>query len=64
MSRSCRRCCQVTVEEGCQVRKKKGREEEVDEDNEERRIRCKIVHEVVAGIKEKVSVHDGRCISS
>ena len=40
--------------------KEKGREEgEVDEDGEERRIRGQIVQEVVAGIKEKVSVHDG-----
>ena len=40
--------------------KEKGREEgEVDEDGEERRIRGQIVQEVVAGIKKKVSVHDG-----
>ena len=40
--------------------KGKGREEgAVDEDCEERRIRGHIVQEVVAGIKEKVSVHDG-----
>ena len=38
----------------------KGREEgEVDEDGEERRIRSQIIQEVVAGIEEKVSVHDG-----
>ena len=37
--------------------KEKGREkEEVDEDGEERRNSGKIVQEVVAGIKEKVSV--------
>ena len=40
--------------------KEKGREEgDVDEDGEERRIRGQVVQEVVAGIKEKVSVHDG-----
>ena len=40
--------------------KEKGREEGmVDEDGEERRIRGQIVQEVVAGIKEKESVHDG-----
>ena len=40
--------------------KEKGREEgEVDEGGGERRIRSQIAHEVVAGIKEKVSVHDG-----
>ena len=38
----------------------KGRAEgEVDEDSEERRIRSQIVQEVVASIKEKVSVHSG-----
>ena len=38
----------------------KGREEgKVDEEGEERGIRGQIVQEVVAGIKEKVSVHDG-----
>ena len=40
--------------------KEKGREEgHVDEDGEERRIRGQVVQEVVASIKEKVSVHDG-----
>ena len=40
--------------------KEKGREEgEVDEDGEKSRIRGQLVQEVVAGIKEKVSVHDG-----
>ena len=40
--------------------KEKGREEgEVNEDGEDRRIMGQIVQEVVAGIKEKVSVHDG-----
>ena len=40
--------------------KEKGRERgKVAEDGEERRIRVNIVQEVVAGIKEKVSVHDG-----
>ena len=40
--------------------KEKGREEGgVDEDGGERRIRGQIVQEVVAGIKEKVGVHDG-----
>ena len=40
--------------------KEKGREEGVvDEDGEERRIRGQIAQEVVAGIKEKESVHDG-----
>ena len=40
--------------------KKKGSEEgEVDEDGGKRRIRGQIVQEVVAGINEKVSVHDG-----
>ena len=38
----------------------KGREEgEVDEGGEERRIRGQIVKEVVAGIQEKRSMHDG-----
>ena len=38
----------------------KGREEgEVDEGGEERRTRGQIVQDVVAGIKEKVSVHSG-----
>ena len=40
--------------------KEKGREEvEVDEDGEERRIKRQIVQEVVARIKEKLSVHNG-----
>ena len=40
--------------------KEKGREERgVDENGGERRISCQIVPEVVAGIKEKVGVHDG-----
>ena len=39
--------------------KEKGREEEEDKDGEERRMRGQIVQEVVAGIKEKASVHDG-----
>ena len=39
---------------------KKSREEgEVDEGGEERRIWGQIVKEVVAGIQEKVSMHDG-----
>ena len=38
--------------------KEKGREGEADEDGEERRFRGRIVQEVVAGIKEKESVHD------
>ena len=44
--------------------KEKGREEGgADEDGEERRIKGQIVQVVVAGIKEKRSVHDGekRC---
>ena len=52
----------VAVEEGCHegARIEKGREEgEVDEDGEERKIRVQIVQEVVAGIKEKVSVREG-----
>ena len=59
--RSCRRCCLVTVEESCQEGvQRRGREEgAVDEDGEERRIRSQIVQEVVAGIKEKVGVHNG-----
>ena len=51
-SRSCRRCCLVTVEGGCQeeAQKEKGKEEGgVNE----------IAQEVVEGSKEKVSVHDG-----
>ena len=50
------------MEEGFQegAQKKIGSEEgEVDEDGGKRRIRGQIVQEVVAGIKEKVSVHDG-----
>ena len=40
--------------------KERGREEgQVHEDVEKRRIRGQIVQEVVAGIKEKVSRHDG-----
>ena len=40
--------------------KETGKEEgEVNEDGGERRIRTHIGQEVVAGIKEKVSVHDG-----
>ena len=40
--------------------KRESREErEVDEDSGERRITSQIAHEVVAGIKEKASVHDG-----
>ena len=40
--------------------KEKSREEGgVEEDGEERRIRGQIGREVVASIKEKVSVHDG-----
>ena len=40
--------------------KEKGREEGlVDEDSGEKRISNEISQEVVAGIKEKVSVHDG-----
>ena len=61
-SRSCRRCCLVTVEEGCQegAQKENGKEEgEVDEAGEKRRIRSQIAQEVVARIKEKISVHDG-----
>ena len=44
------------MEEGCQEGAQK---REVDEDGEERRIRGQIVQDVVAGITEKVSVHDG-----
>ena len=41
--------------------KEKGREEgKVDEDGEERRISDQIVQEVGAGVKEKVSVHEGK----
>ena len=49
------------MEEGCQegAQKRKNKEGGVDEDGEERRIRGPIVQEVVASIKEKVSVHDG-----
>ena len=39
--------------------KEKGRGGGVDQDGGERRIRGQIVQEVVAGIKEKVGVHDG-----
>ena len=43
--------------------KEKGREEgSVDEDGEESRIRSQIEQEVVAGIKEKVSVHSGEAV--
>ena len=46
------------LKEGAQ--KGKGKEEgEVNEDGGGRRIRSQIAQEVVAGIKEKVSVHDG-----
>ena len=44
------------MEGGCQKGKEVG---EVNEDGGERRIRSQIAQEVVAGIKEKVSVHDG-----
>ena len=40
-------------------KRERQRRREVDEDGEERRIRRQIVQEVVAGSKEKVSVHDG-----
>ena len=44
--------------------KEKGREEGVvDEDGEGRRIRGQIVQEVVAGTKEKESVHDGNKVA-
>ena len=62
LSRNCRRCCLVTVEGRLQGRstKETGKEEgEVNEDGGERRIRTHIGQEVVAGIKEKVSVHHG-----
>ena len=40
--------------------KEKGREEgEADEDSGERRIRSQIAQEVVAGIKDNTSLHDG-----
>ena len=39
--------------------RKEHKRERVDEDGEERRIRGQIAQEVVAGIKEKVSVRDG-----
>ena len=61
MSRSCRRCCLVTVGQGCQeeAQKKKAEEEgELDEDSEERKFTNEIAQEVVAGIKEKASAHD------
>ena len=38
--------------------KEKGREGELDEGREERKIRSEIAQEVVAGIKEKASAHD------
>ena len=44
---------------GRNTKEKRREEGEVDEDGEERRIRGQIVQEAVAGIKEKVSVHDG-----
>ena len=40
-------------------RRERQRRGEVDEGGEERRIRSQISQEVVAGIEEKVSVHDG-----
>ena len=41
-------------------KKEKGREEvEANEGSEDRRIKSQIIQEVVAGIQEKVSMHDG-----
>ena len=41
-------------------KKEKGREEgRLDKDSGERRIRSQIAQDVIAGIKEKASVHDG-----
>ena len=51
-SRSCRRCCLVTVEGGCQEEAQKEKGNEAREVNE-------IAPEEVEGSKEKVSVHDG-----
>ena len=47
------------MEEGCQEgaqKRKAGEKERWMQDGEERRIRGQIVHEVVAGIKEKEKV--------
>ena len=52
MSRSCRRCCLVTVEEGCQEETLKKLE------NEERRIRSEIAQKVIEGITRKASMHE------
>ena len=47
------------MEEGCPEEAETGREEgELDEGTEERRIESEIAQEVVAGIKEKASVHE------
>ena len=60
MSKSCQRCCLVTVEEGCEEGALKREVEKMRRKmrTAKRKIRYEIAQEVVAGIMEKAGVHE------